>query len=134
MTEVFAAVGILTDCEGRVLVAQRPADKICPGKWEFPGGKIEPDETPREALQREMREELGIEILQATHILEHLNEFPGKKVFLDIWLVKNWQGQAAGNEGQTVRWLFLEEVAGIDFLPGIDVILPVLSRALKKTF
>ncbi len=129
MIRIDAAIGVLAEA-GRVLVARRPEGTVCAGKWEFPGGKIEAGETPRVALGREMREELGIEVLGARHLVNHLNRFPDRHVYLDVWMVSRWSGEPEGREGQPLRWVEPEEVLSMDFLPGAGVILPALREAM----
>ncbi len=127
---VEAVVGILADDRGRVLVAQRPPDKICPGKWEFPGGKIEAGETPLAALRRELKEELDVMIDGGERLLQLVNEFDDRRVHLDVWLVRRWRGTARGVEDQPLRWLPPQQVPALDFLPGSEAILPPLARVL----
>ncbi|KAA3632517.1 MAG: (deoxy)nucleoside triphosphate pyrophosphohydrolase [Proteobacteria bacterium] len=127
---ISAAVGILADASGRVLVAKRPPGKVCSGKWEFPGGKIEDGETSLTALTREMKEELDVEIAGARYLVEHVNDFPDRRVRLDVWLVREWRGFARGVENQAIRWLEPERIRELDFLPGIEAILPLLVEAL----
>ncbi len=129
---VEAVVGVLADERGRVLVAQRPPGKICPGKWEFPGGKIEPGETPLAALGRELEEELDVRIDGGERLVALINEFEDRRVHLDVWLVRRWRGTPRGVENQALRWLVPDEVPALDFLPGSDAILPPLTHALDS--
>jgi mutator protein MutT len=77
---VHVLAGVLVDCAGRVLLAERPAGKAFAGRWEFPGGKLEAGETPRSALARELQEELGIEVLEAEPLLAVVHRYPGAPV------------------------------------------------------
>lgn len=131
MNVVRAAVGILVDAHGRVLVSRRPASRPCAGKWEFPGGKIEAREDCYAALRREVSEEVGVEVTDAARLLSHVNEFPDRVVHLDVWVVRAWRGEAFGAEGQVVRWVDPDEARELDFLPGLDAILPALKRRLR---
>ncbi len=99
-------VGILTDPAGRVLVNQRPAGKSRAGAWEFPGGKCEPGEVPRDALVRELREELGIEVRTAGRCIVLTHAYPGSErpVRLDCWRITYWSNTPAGLDGQALRW------------------------------
>lgn len=132
---IEAVVGVLADGHGQVLVAQRPAGKVAAGKWEFPGGKIEPGESPRAALWREMNEELAVDVdvESCERLVQLVNEFDDRRVRLDVWLVRRWQGTAHGAERQLLRWLPPEDVPGLDFLPGGEIILPRLADALAAT-
>ena len=127
---VEAAIGILADARGRVLVAQRPAGKIAAGKWEFPGGKIESGESSLQALRRELKEELDVDIADGTCLVQHVNEFPDRVVHLDVWLIRSWNGSVRGMEDQPLRWLPPDEVLALDCLPGCEVIVPALVAAL----
>ena len=102
---VHVAVGVIINQDNQVLIARRAAQQHQGGLWEFPGGKVDPGETSREALDREMREELGIQVQSATVLLEISHEYEDKNVILDIFLVDRWQGEACGREGQPVRWV-----------------------------
>ncbi len=101
------AAGLILQADGRLLLGQRPPDKPWPGWWELPGGKLEPAETPREALVRELREEIGIEVTEASpwFVMEH--EYPTTRVTLHFWRVTGWRGDPAGHEGQALRWVRL---------------------------
>ena len=102
VTEV--AVGVIFNQEGEFLLAKRPKGKPYEDYWEFPGGKLEQGESVHQALARELREELGIEISgsQAWEMIEH--DYPHAYVRLHLCLVKDWTGQAQGLEGQELHW------------------------------
>ena len=104
MAAVTVAVGILIDDAGRVLVTRRAPDTHQGGLWEFPGGKVEADETLLEALTRELREELGVsvEAAEALMVLEH--DYGDKQVRLDVHRVTRWSGEPRGLEGQPLAW------------------------------
>jgi len=112
------AVGIARDPMGRLLVGQRPACKDYPGKWEFPGGKLEPGESVYTALVREFREELGLEITRAEPAFVVRHHYPDRSVELNVWRVLDFLGKATGLEDQVVCWVAPRELAGLDFLDG----------------
>jgi 8-oxo-dGTP diphosphatase len=86
------------------------------GAWEFPGGKQELGETRREALRRELYEELGIEIEAAEPFIELVHDYPDRSVFLDVWLVLAFSGEPHGREGQPLRWVAIEELGDAGLL------------------
>ena len=98
VVEVVAAV--LTRPDGSYLLAERPVGKVYAGYWEFPGGKVEPGETPLQAICREIREELGLEIKQATQWLTRRHVYEHASVRLRFFRVTQWRGEPAGLDGQ----------------------------------
>ena len=120
---VVAAV--IYDDQRRVLVTQRPAGKALAGLWEFPGGKLEAGESPEDALRRELREELGIEVQQCRPLLELQHDYPERRVQLSVWVVERHAGQPAGLEGQPLQWATQEQLRSIGLLPAD---LPIIDR------
>ena len=116
MIQLEIVAGALVDAQGRVLIAQRPAGKELAGRWEFPGGKLHANERPRDGLERELAEELGVEVLGAESLLRYPHEYPDKLVWLDLWLVTAWRGEVRGLDGQSLRWVSTDELAGVDLL------------------
>lgn len=102
IVEVSAAV--LQRPDGSFLLAQRPPGKIWAGYWEFPGGKIEPGETPYHALVRELREELGIEVGTAYPWITRVFTYPHATVRLNFFRVTEWGGELHPHEGQEFAW------------------------------
>ncbi len=102
--EVSAAV--LHRPDGSFLLAQRPPGKIWAGYWEFPGGKIEPDETPYHALVRELHEELGIEVETAYPWITRVFTYPHATVRLNFFRVTAWRGELHPHEGQQFAWQY----------------------------
>ena len=116
MTTVVA--GIL-ERGGEVLACRRRGDQDHPGKWEFPGGKVEPGESPEQALARELREELGIEARIGAEIQRYEFTYPGKKPILLIFLrVESWQGELDGSFFAETCWRSAERLGELDFLEG----------------
>jgi 8-oxo-dGTP diphosphatase len=120
------AVGILQDAQHRVLVARRPKQSHQGGKWEFPGGKIQPGESVPDALARELREELGIGVLVSRPLLRVVHHYSDKSVLLDVWRVLDHIGEPHGCEGQPLQWVTRGELQDLE-LPEADQ--PIL-RAL----
>jgi len=99
---VMAAV--MHDAEGRVLLAQRPAGKHLAGMWEFPGGKLEPGETPLAALTRELHEELGVTLQHAEPLIRVPCHHVERELLLDTWQTDQWDGVPQSLEGQALLW------------------------------
>jgi 8-oxo-dGTP diphosphatase len=116
MTTVVA--GIL-ERDSRVLICRRRADQPHPLKWEFPGGKVETGETAEAALQRELREELGIESEPATEITRYEFAYPGNNPILLIFLrVPGWTGEIENRIFDTMNWEQRDRLQEYDFLEG----------------
>ena len=101
---IDVAVGVILRKDGKVLLGDRPMEKPWPGWWELPGGKIEPGESVIEALRRELREELGIEMTQAVPWVSYIHHYPTTTVRLAFCQVTEWQGEPQGLEGQHLAW------------------------------
>jgi 8-oxo-dGTP diphosphatase len=117
--ELVVAAGVLRDAEGRILLAERPVGKHLAGTWEFPGGKCEPGESAHESLARELREELGIKVLDSTPLLSLTHAYPEKTVRLLLREIDAWEGEPRGCEGQALRWARLDEMADLP-MPAAD--------------
>jgi len=96
--------GLLIDGNGRVLLAERPPGKHLAGFWEFPGGKLELGELPIDALARELREELGIELQSAQPLIRVPWTYDDRRLVLDAWRVDGWLGTPQSLEGQALQW------------------------------
>ena len=110
--------------DGMVLLGNRPAGKVWAGWWEFPGGKIEDGETPIQALQRELGEELGVQATEAYPWLVRTFDYPEKTVKLNFFIVKLWQGEPVGREGQKLSW---QNPSGLTVEPMLPANTPILS-------
>jgi 8-oxo-dGTP diphosphatase len=124
---VEVAVAVLQRPDGSFLMAQRPQGKAYKGFWEFPGGKVEPGETPLHALVRELHEELGIEVQTAYHWLTRVFTYPHATVCLNFFRVTSWQGEPHGREGQLLSWQRLPELSVAPILPANDPIMRALQ-------
>lgn len=104
---VLVVAAALVDADGRVLLAQRPAGKSMAGLWEFPGGKVAVGETPEEALIRELREELSIDVKPkclapytfASHAYDDFH------LLMPLYICRNWDGEVEPREGQRIAWV-----------------------------
>ena len=122
------AAGILRDSRGRVLIAERVGGGPFQGMWEFPGGKIGDGESPEQALERELLEELGIE-LGAVECFMHLeHDYPDRSVSIDFFLVRAWSNEPAGLEGQALRWVSPEQLGDQNILPADVPVIEALQQ------
>jgi 8-oxo-dGTP diphosphatase len=101
---VRVAAAVILRADGQVLLAQRPPGKAYAGYWEFPGGKLEPGESPRAALDRELREELGLVVRRAAPWLVQRFVYPHAHVELNFFRVFAWDGEPVGHDGQAFAW------------------------------
>lgn len=121
------AVAVITKPDGTFLMAQRPAGKPYAGYWEFPGGKVEPNETVHAALAREIKEELGLDVTQAYPWVTQVFTYPHATVKLHFYRVTAWQGEPHPHEGQLFSWERAESVSVDPVLPANGPILRGLS-------
>ncbi|MCA3442498.1 MAG: 8-oxo-dGTP diphosphatase MutT [Rhodobacter sp.] len=107
MKIVLVSAVALIDPDGRVLLAQRPEGKSMAGLWEFPGGKVEPGETPEAALIRELKEELGIDTWQSclAPLTFASHAYPEFHLLMPLFVCRRWQGTATPHEGQALAWV-----------------------------
>ena len=122
LTEVAAAV--IERADGTFLLACRPEGKPYPGYWEFPGGKIEPGEDARAALVRELREELGIEVREATPWITRVYAYTHATVRLHFFRVTAWDGEPRPLEDQAIAW---QRAEAPDLSPMLPANAPVLA-------
>lgn len=144
MLHVVAAV--IANPKGEILITRRASHAHQGDRWEFPGGKVEVNESIEQALARELNEELGIDVLQARPLIRVLHHYPKQTILLDVWRVEQWQGKAWGREGQPLLWCSPDRLSAyhfpdanypiIDaiFLPDFYVITPEPTRLRDKAF
>lgn len=132
---VEVAVGLVRNARGQWLLASRPAGKAYAGWWEFPGGKIEPGETPEQAVCRELREELAIiaQGARAEQVLPY--DYPHARVLLHFCRVTSWAGPAAGPqglEGQQLCWVWSRGPQPYPLLPASRPVMRSLELADRQ--
>jgi 8-oxo-dGTP diphosphatase len=104
---VLVAACALVDCDGRVLIAQRPPGKPMAGLWEFPGGKVEAGETPETTLIRELKEELGIVVKEAclAPLTFASHSYADFHLLMPLYVCRRWEGIAIAQENQNLTWV-----------------------------
>ena len=101
---MHVVAGVMEDARGRVLLARRTAGRDLAGAWEFPGGKVDPGETPRQALARELEEELGIHVQAAEALIAVPQQYRDKRILLDVYRVTRYAGKPRDLEQQALAW------------------------------
>ncbi|EKE68898.1 8-oxo-dGTP diphosphatase MutT [Oceanibaculum indicum] len=128
---VLVVAGALVDIDGRVLIAKRPEGKKMAGLWEFPGGKVEPGETPEAALVRELREELGIDTsgscLAPLTFASH--EYDDFHLLMPLYVCRRWRGRIAAKEHSEIKWVRPLQMGAYP-MPPADVPLVSMLRDL----
>jgi 8-oxo-dGTP diphosphatase len=129
---VLVAAVVLVDADGRVLLAQRPAGKTMAGLWEFPGGKVDPGETPEAALIRELSEELGIDVaascLAPFTFASHA--YPDFHLLMPLYVCRRWTGIPIPREGQHLSWVRSPHLADYPMPPADKPLLAMLRDLL----
>lgn len=127
---IHVVAGALCDRD-QVLIAQRPAGKHMEGGWEFPGGKVDANESAIHALKRELKEELNIEVHQAEWLCECTHDYPDRRVHLELWLIKEYSGIPIANEGQPLQWAAIPQLHQMDMLPADEPLVKALQEHLR---
>jgi 8-oxo-dGTP diphosphatase len=123
---------VMVDVDGRILIAQRPEGKNMAGLWEFPGGKIEPGETPERALIRELKEELGIDTTESclaafTFASHRYDDF---HLLMPVFLCRKWDGFVTAKEGQALKWVKINELKEYPMPPADKPLLAMIRDFL----
>ena len=129
---LLVAACALVDSDNRVLLARRPEGKKMAGLWEFPGGKLHPGETPEQALIRELREELGIDVAQAclAPFAFASHDYAGFHLLMPLFLCRRWTGIPTGVEGQALAWVRPQKLTEYDMPPADKPLIPLLRDFL----
>ncbi|MFT5755913.1 MAG: 8-oxo-dGTP diphosphatase [Alteromonadaceae bacterium] len=125
--EVHVAVGVIVR-EQQFFMTKRLDHVHQGGKWEFPGGKVEKDETVASALHRELKEEIAIDVLACLPLVEISHDYGDKKVLLEVFLVDNFDGEPTAQEGQKEGWFSLSQLHQLDLPAANQVILEKLDQ------
>ncbi|MCK8463248.1 8-oxo-dGTP diphosphatase MutT [Aliiroseovarius sp. S1339] len=128
MKVVLVSAVALIDRDGRVLLAQRPEGKSMAGLWEFPGGKVEPGETPEHALIRELKEELDIDtwascLAPLTFASHSYDDF---HLLMPVFACRKWEGQPKPQEGQSLSWARVDQLRDYPMPPADLPLIPIL--------
>jgi len=130
---LLVVAAALVDGEGRVLLAERPEGKSMAGLWEFPGGKVEAGERPEQALARELREELGIEVEEAAlepfHFASH--GYSGFHLLMPLYVCRRWTGSVQPREGQRHAWVRAQDLVNHPLPPADLPLVPRLRAYLQ---
>ncbi|MBC8131114.1 MAG: 8-oxo-dGTP diphosphatase MutT [Rhizobiaceae bacterium] len=129
---LLVAACALVDADGRVLVAERPEGKAMAGLWEFPGGKVEPGETPEETLVRELEEEVGITTKPAclAPLTFASHAYQDFHLLMPLYVCRRFEGIAQPREGQRLRWLRPKDLRDIPMPPADEPLIPFLIDLL----
>jgi len=127
-SSVHVAVAVIVNSNKEVLLALRHIHQHQGGLWEFPGGKVETDESVFDALVRETREELAVTIITAKPLIRIAHDYSDKSVLLEVWTVSEFSGTPQGQEGQRLRWCCITDLVEDDF-PAANV---AIINALKQ--
>jgi 8-oxo-dGTP diphosphatase len=125
MKIVEVAVGVIK-AGNKIFISKRADDLHQGGKWEFPGGKREVNETIEESLARELLEEIGIKVTQQSHLMLIEHDYGDKKVRLNVHLVEDFEGVASQQEGQQSQWVDINDLSQFTFPEANKVIIEKL--------
>jgi 8-oxo-dGTP diphosphatase len=128
MKTVLVSAVALIDPDGRVLLAQRPEGKSLAGLWEFPGGKVEPGETPEAALIRELKEELDIDTWSSclAPLTFASHSYPEFHLLMPVFACRRWQGTPRAAEGQRLAWVKPNALRDYPMPPADLPLIPIL--------
>jgi len=131
MRLIHVVAAALVNSDGQVLLAQRPEGKSLAGLWEFPGGKLEPGESPEAALARELDEELGITMPQLEPFTFVSFAYPEFHLVMLLYWCRGWAGVPVGRDGQALRWETPAAMAGLPMPPADLPLVAALQAAMR---
>lgn len=131
MKEIEIAVGIIRSHDGQIFITQRGEKSHLAGFWEFPGGKVEIGETPLEALQRELAEEVDINVRDAKFLKTITHQYNDRFIKIHVYLIEQWDGEPFAAEGQPSRWIDEEELNADEFPDANRTIIEMLKNLDK---
>ena len=131
---IYVSTVVLLDWQDRALISQRSKDKILPNYWEFPGGKIKNNETPKDALIREVKEELSLEINKKLLSPLNFNTYLYEEFHATIfcYLCRSWNGSLVSKDNQKILWVKIEKLKNYNLLPGSKEFVEQLINFRKK--
>ena len=130
--QIIVVIGIITNEQDEILIAQRTAKQSHAGLWEFPGGKVEAGERPEQALVRELKEELNIDVSESclaplTFASHAYDEF---HLLMPLYVCRRWKGDVMSNEGQALRWVKAKALRDYPMPPADKPLIPHLEELL----
>ena len=127
LSYIVVTAAILLDRD-KILIARRRKGKHPEFKWEFPGGKVNRDETEEEALKRELKEELGISIKDISSMGSYIYEYDAFGVELHPFLIKSYKGDPITNEKEQIVWVDIQDLNKVKIIPGSKLIVETLTN------
>jgi len=124
---IHVVLGIIQR-DDKVLMAKRPAHKPYPNYWEFPGGKVEQTESPTDALQRELKEELNIKVMTTKAWLQYQHAYSQDIFLLDVYQVLHFLDEPIAQENQLINWVSLSDIKQLSVLAGNQLIIEQLIK------
>jgi 8-oxo-dGTP diphosphatase len=129
---VLVAACALVDADGRVLIARRPASKPMAGLWEFPGGKVDPNERPEITLIRELKEELDIEVTESclAPLTFASHAYADFHLLMPLYVCRRWSGNPVPREAQELKWVKPQHLRNFQMPPADAPLIPHLIDSL----
>ncbi|MDJ0613002.1 MAG: 8-oxo-dGTP diphosphatase MutT [Rhizobiaceae bacterium] len=129
---ILVSACALVDADNRILIAQRPEGKSMAGLWEFPGGKLEPGESPEETLIRELEEELGVKTWESCLAPLSFASYPYDDfhLLMPLFICRKWEGYPQAREGQNLKWVRAGALREYPMPPADEPLIPALMDIL----